>query len=537
MEDLDFLTARPIQNGTPTLVSRRQPPTATADEKDAETSAVSPIPHRVVDNSIYFSEFPDDLYAAAPSPHDGPEGASQPASAAGANPYSLWWRGSSGAASTSTSRGVETTETLRRVLAMEKDAVQQQRLQLEKLLQGDTIERARQQQRAALAPTFPGPAPPRSTSSSLCLAVPQVDAVRVSESTASMVPPSPASICSSSSPSASPCSASAPVTPSSPSPHRRAPPATRNDPPPSPAAAAPSPSTPTATRGDVNAASEEYAAYAKKLQMIHAALQYAPAAPPPQREDAGGAGDPAATEAMQRYRHRGLLQTPQLQREPAALSQRRSHKYADGQPLVRRAPSTGVVGAAESLLPLRWATATSGNVSLSAGGRVCFADASAALARLEEEYADSFMEAVQKVVIPLYAMANSGISSGRHRYSIVWASPAAPTPLDDRVRLGFGYATREFKGYGDGAAAFLYLSNGCIAEGAGVGPEVAYGAPFGPGMTLSALLDLDRKYLEFFVDGESMGVAFQFCAARHPATLLPVVVFSKEGDSAAIQRW
>ncbi|KPI89266.1 hypothetical protein ABL78_1599 [Leptomonas seymouri] len=228
-------------------------------------------------------------------------------------------------------------------------------------------------------------------------------------------------------------------------------------------------------------------------------------------------------------------------------------------PLVRRAPSLG--SASVTPLPgrpprqLRWDPAHSGNIVVSSDGFVCRTDATDAIRIIEDEYADRLMEVLPRLMIPFYAVGNLGTTYGSLCFSFRWISPntgkaggrrpvATPTStsksastMSSRVpALAFGFATHAFTGYGTEAPAFLYLSTGKIAQGlcstgaSGAAADRSYGAAYGPGLELAARLDMRRGELEFFVESVSMGVAFRFCPARHPAPLFPVVVFSSEND-------
>ncbi|XQJ27496.1 hypothetical protein NXY56_003496 [Leishmania guyanensis] len=234
--------------------------------------------------------------------------------------------------------------------------------------------------------------------------------------------------------------------------------------------------------------------------------------------------------------------------------------HATGElPLVRRAPSTESYADSVAPLPrgrprqLCWDLAHSGNVVMSSDGYACKADATDALTLIEREYHGRLEDVLQRLVIPFYAMGNLGVTRGSLTFAFRWASPALPHRASVRQRrdrggsggvahrtpaLAFGFATRAFTGYGTEAPAFLYLSTGAIAQGVSTttsaGAERPYGAPYEPGLELAARLDLERGELEFYVEGVSMGVAFRFFPARHPAPLFPVVVFSADRDAAEL---
>ncbi|TPP48997.1 hypothetical protein CGC20_27080 [Leishmania donovani] len=270
-----------------------------------------------------------------------------------------------------------------------------------------------------------------------------------------------------------------------------------------------------------------YEAYKQKLARIQEALR------PP-----SGTGVLCATasfEACRAHQRRYRLTTPALwSSTPPALPSSSPPLRTTGElPLVRRAPSTGSY--ADPVAPLscgrqrqlRWDIAHSGNIVVSSDGYVCKADATDALALIEREYEGRLEDVLQRLVIPFYAMGNLGLTRG----SLTFAVRRAPA-------LAFGFATRAFTGYGTEAPAFLYLSTGAIAQGVSTttsaGAERPYGAPYAPGSELAARLDLEHGELEFYVEGVSMGVAFRFCPARHPAPLFPVAVFSAEMDLAEL---
>ncbi|AYU79364.1 hypothetical protein, conserved [Leishmania donovani] len=296
-----------------------------------------------------------------------------------------------------------------------------------------------------------------------------------------------------------------------------------------------------------------YEAYKQKLARIQEALR------PP-----SGTGVLCATasfEACRAHQRRYRLTTPALwSSTPPALPSSSPPLRATGElPLVRRAPSTGSY--ADPVAPLscgrqrqlRWDIAHSGNIVVSSDGYVCKADATDALALIEREYEGRLEDVLQRLVIPFYAMGNLGLTRGSLTFAFRWESPTTMHRASGRQRRGrgggggrvrrapalaFGFATRAFTGYGTEAPAFLYLSTGAIAQGVSTttsaGAERPYGAPYAPGSELAARLDLEHGELEFYVEGVSMGVAFRFCPARHPAPLFPVAVFSAEMDLAEL---
>lgn len=297
-----------------------------------------------------------------------------------------------------------------------------------------------------------------------------------------------------------------------------------------------------------------YEAYKQKLVRIQEALHPS--------SETGVLGATASIEACRAHQRRYRLTTPALwPSTPPALPSSFPALRATGElPLVRRAPSTGSYADPVALLPcgrqrqLRWDVAHSGNIVVSSDGYVCKADATDALTLIEREYEGRLEDVLQRLVIPFYAMGNLGVTRGYLIFSFRWESPTTIHRASVRQRRGrgggcggrrrrapalaFGFATRAFTGYGTEAPAFLYLSTGTIAQGlsttTSAGAERPYGAPYEPGSELAARLDLEHGELEFYVEGVSMGVAFRFCPARHPAPLFPVVVFSAEMDVAEL---
>ncbi|KAG5500096.1 hypothetical protein JIQ42_04431 [Leishmania sp. Namibia] len=322
-----------------------------------------------------------------------------------------------------------------------------------------------------------------------------------------------------------------------------------------------------------------YEAYKQKLARIQEALR-----------PFGGTGVLCATasiEARQTHWRRCGLTTPALrpsapsaplpppQQRPSAYLMNTSAATAPPLsspplrapcefPVVRRAPSAGpssdpVVPLPRGrLLQLRWDLAHSGNIVVSSDGYVCKADATDALTLIAREYDGRMEDVLHRLVIPFYAMGNLGLTRGSLTFAFRWLSPAAMNRAPVRPgrgrrggvagvgkpgggvgtqrppALAFGFATRAFTGYGTQAPAFLYLSTGTLAQGvstsSSAGTERPYGAPYEPGLELAARLDLAQGELEFYVEGVSMGVAFRFYPACHPAPLFPVVVFSVEMD-------
>jgi hypothetical protein len=341
--------------------------------------------------------------------------------------------------------------------------------------------------------------------------------------------------------------------------------------------------------GDEATEERLFAAYQRKLARIQQALRTSSL-------DAT-ATDAASVEARLAYQRRRHLSTPtyrllphevdtmvpgppmperaaspRLVEEAAVMMEHntcpriQSNFTADARPLVRRAPSLGSTAAIAPQPPggggspsrpprqLHFDLARSGNVTISPDGFVCRADAADAIRLIEVEYAGRLAAVLPRLVIPFYAVGDIGTTHGSLFFAFRWTSPtdeankgrghsrrrndnnsAATSP----PALAFGFTTHAFRGYGTAAPSFLYLSSGAIAQGLrtpGVeaGAERAYGAPFRPGLELGARLDMRKGELEFFVEAVSMGVAFRFCPARHPAPLLPVVVFSTEGDTAEL---
>ncbi|KAG5503178.1 hypothetical protein GH5_04240 [Leishmania sp. Ghana 2012 LV757] len=325
-----------------------------------------------------------------------------------------------------------------------------------------------------------------------------------------------------------------------------------------------------------------YETYKRKLARIQEALR-----------PFGGTGVLCATasiEARQAHRRRCGLTTPALR--PSAPSaplpppQQRPFPYLMNTfaatappllspfrspgafPVVRRAPSAGP--SADPVVPLprgrqlrlRWDLAHSGNIVVSSDGYVCKADATDALTLIGREYDGRLEDVLHRLVIPFYAMGNLGLTRGSLTFAFRWLSPAAMNRAPVRPgrgrrggvagvgkpdggvgtqrppALAFGFATRAFTGYGTQAPAFLYLSTGTLAQGvstsSSAGTERPYGAPYEPGLELAARLDLEQGELEFYVEGVSMGVAFRFYPACHPAPLFPVVVFSSDMDVAEL---
>ncbi|KAG5477424.1 hypothetical protein CUR178_05127 [Leishmania enriettii] len=336
--------------------------------------------------------------------------------------------------------------------------------------------------------------------------------------------------------------------------------------------------------GMANAHEDEerlYEAYKQKLARIQEALR-----------PFGGTGVVCATasiEARQAHRRRCGLTTPTLRSSapsaPLPPSLQRPSAYlmntsaaaapplsypplrAPGEfPMVRRAPSAGPSGDPVVPLPrgrqlqLRWDLAHSGNIVVSSDGYACKADATDALTLIEREYDGRLEDVLHRLVIPFYAMGNIGLTHGSLTFAFRWLSPAAVNRAPVRPERGrrggvavvgkpggcvetqrppalaFGFATRAFTGYGTQVPAFLYLSTGTLAQGvstsSSAGTERPYGAPYVPGLELAARLDLEQGELEFYVEGVSMGVAFRFYPACHPAPLFPVVVFSADMDVA-----
>ena len=305
-----------------------------------------------------------------------------------------------------------------------------------------------------------------------------------------------------------------------------------------------------------------YAAYQRKLARIQQALRTSHLRP-------SAAEGSASIEARLAYQQRRHIGTPSayhpddaiggkgsawpLQRpaEPhavaataASCSTDRRTLYATAGPLLRRAPSlesaavvvTQVGGPA---CQLRWDFVHSGNVVVSPDGLVCRADAADAIALIEAEYADRLHDVLPRLIIPFYAIGSLGATRDTLIFAFRWISSSSFKSDGARPpALAFGFATRGFTGYGTETPAFLYLSSGTIAQGLptldNLDVEHRYGPPYRPGLELAARLDLRRGELEFFVESVSMGVAFRFCPARHPAPLYPVVVFSMEGDTAEL---
>ncbi|KAK7200423.1 hypothetical protein NESM_000096600 [Novymonas esmeraldas] len=321
---------------------------------------------------------------------------------------------------------------------------------------------------------------------------------------------------------------------------------------------------PSALRGD---AEEErlYEALQRKLDRIQQALR------PSTSGELHPLAPRASARALSAYGRRLPLTTPPWPRTVSSVP-----PLSASPPLTRRAPSADVY--VEEVEPLsryrqprrlRWDLAHSGNVVVSADASACRADASDALALIEREYDGRLDEVLRRLVIPFYAVGHVGVTRGVLLFAFRWVSPATAAATAARRQrrrqphhgvgvvssvleavaesgrasptsaLAFGFATRDFAGYGTQAPAFLYLSTGVVSQGlrtsaASGGAERPYAAPYAPGLELAARLDTVQGELEFFVEGVSMGVAFRLCPARHPAPLFPVVVFSTESDAAEL---
>ncbi|KAG5502762.1 hypothetical protein JKF63_04529 [Porcisia hertigi] len=349
--------------------------------------------------------------------------------------------------------------------------------------------------------------------------------------------------------------------------------------------------TPSAVHREMASTQEEderlYDAYRRKLTRIHEALRLS--------SGAGVLCGTASIEARRAHQLRGPLRTPTLSPVPTpasrpsppqvpspdlirtctapppppSLSLSSSFPHASSEvSRVRRPLSTGFLTDDVPPLPrghghhLRWDLAHSGNIVVSSDGYACRADATDALTLIEREYEGRLGEMLHRLVIPFYVLGNRGVTRGSLTFAFHWVSSAtkchasvsqrrgrrclegdvAETGSDIKLprvpALAFGFTTRSFTGYGTQVPAFLYLSSGAIAQGVHTstctGAERPYGLPYEPGMELAARLDLERGCLEFYVDGVSMGIAFRFVPALHPAPLFPVVLFSADMDVAEL---
>ncbi|KAG5476897.1 hypothetical protein LSCM1_05229 [Leishmania martiniquensis] len=263
--------------------------------------------------------------------------------------------------------------------------------------------------------------------------------------------------------------------------------------------------------------------------------------------------------------------SPYLMNAPAAAAPPSSSprlRVSGASPVAQRAPSAGSYIDAVAPLPrgrqrpLRWDISHSGNIVVSSDGYVCKADATDALTLIEREYEGRLEDVLHRLVIPFYAMCSLGVTRGSLTFAFRWLSTETKNGAVVRQGCGrrcgntvagkagggvgarrapalaYGFATRAFTGYGTHAPAFLYLSTGVIAQGVSTASsactERPYGASYEPGLELAARLDLEQGELEFHVEGRSMGVAFRFHPARHPAPLFPVVVFSADMDVAEL---